>query len=117
MAALVGRADILAALLFLSLIILYKIPSGNVAWFFVVAMFTGAAVLCKETAITVLVSTYFFYSINYSMSSYVSGFLFTLRNLFTEKTFKTLGGRIVPKDVCKIRIVDSSWGGRYVFKA
>ncbi|CAG9768829.1 unnamed protein product [Ceutorhynchus assimilis] len=53
-AALVGRADILAALLFVLLIILYKSFTGYFMWFLVVLIFTGAAVLCKETAITVL---------------------------------------------------------------
>ncbi|KAL1513175.1 hypothetical protein ABEB36_002620 [Hypothenemus hampei] len=53
-AALVGRADILGGLLFISLIILYKNLNGNFIWFFVVLLFTSIAVLCKETAITVL---------------------------------------------------------------
>lgn len=91
MAALVGRADILAALLFLALIILYKIPSGNVAWFFVVTIFTGAAVLCKETAITVLVSTHFFYSINYSMSSLFQGFCLLYEVYLRKKPSKPWG--------------------------
>lgn len=53
-AALVGRADILAALLYLLLIILYKTQTGYISWFVMVSSMTGAAVLCKENAITVL---------------------------------------------------------------
>ncbi|XP_050302270.1 protein O-mannosyl-transferase TMTC4-like [Anthonomus grandis grandis] len=53
-AALVGRADILSAILFISVIIFYKIPSSFFGWFVMVLVLTSAAVLCKETAITVL---------------------------------------------------------------
>lgn len=55
MASLVGRADLLAAILFFGLIILYKNLSGLFGWFVTVSLVSGTAVLCKETAITVLV--------------------------------------------------------------
>ncbi|KAH1002009.1 hypothetical protein HUJ04_005955 [Dendroctonus ponderosae] len=54
-ASLVGRADLLAAILFFGLIILYKNVSGLLGWFVSVSLISGTAVLCKETAITVLV--------------------------------------------------------------
>uniref|UniRef100_A0AAR5NY72 dolichyl-phosphate-mannose--protein mannosyltransferase n=3 Tax=Dendroctonus ponderosae TaxID=77166 RepID=A0AAR5NY72_DENPD len=53
-ASLVGRADLLAAILFFGLIILYKNVSGLLGWFVSVSLISGTAVLCKETAITVL---------------------------------------------------------------
>ncbi|XP_066254780.1 protein O-mannosyl-transferase TMTC4 [Euwallacea similis] len=53
-AALVGRADILAAVLFISVIILYKVSSGHTFWVLMVLVLTSFAVLCKETAITIL---------------------------------------------------------------
>lgn len=52
-AALVGRADILGSILFMLLIILYK-SQTNISWILIVFVISSAAVLCKETAITVL---------------------------------------------------------------
>lgn len=61
-ASLVGRADILSSVLFFAILLLYsKIISRKNSWkMFVVLIFLlSCAVLCKETAITVVVSTIF----------------------------------------------------------
>ncbi|KAF7280549.1 hypothetical protein GWI33_005752 [Rhynchophorus ferrugineus] len=52
-AALVGRADLLGTIFFMLLIIMYK-SQNNFSWLLLVFGITSAAVLCKETAITVL---------------------------------------------------------------
>lgn len=54
-----GRADILTALIFVAIIIFYRVPSGICTWFLMVFGFTSLAVLCKETGITVLVISFF----------------------------------------------------------
>lgn len=56
--ALVGRADILSSILFFVSFLLYRfvLLKNSVCLFFVVVFVVAFAVLCKETAITALVS-------------------------------------------------------------
>lgn len=60
-AGLVGRADILCSILFLATILLYDqaVKGKSLVFLILVSFTTAAAVLCKETAITVLVSNNF----------------------------------------------------------
>lgn len=57
-AALVGRADVLSAILVLTSLLLYRttILHGSILGFFMIVLLIFAAVLCKETAIMALVS-------------------------------------------------------------
>lgn len=56
--ALVGRADILSSILFLISFLLYRVVliKNSLSLYLIVIFISGMAVLCKETAITVLVS-------------------------------------------------------------
>ncbi|XP_017779427.1 PREDICTED: transmembrane and TPR repeat-containing protein 4-like [Nicrophorus vespilloides] len=55
-AGLVGRADILSSILFFTTLIFYKrlLKNNSLALFLIISILVTAAVLCKETAITVL---------------------------------------------------------------
>lgn len=71
-AGLVGRADLLSSILFFIVLLLYqKIRGLNgssiVVWYTVMVFLMTSAVLCKETAISVVVSIYYFFKLKISM--------------------------------------------------
>lgn len=74
-----GRADILTALIFVAIIIFYRVPSGICTWFLMVFWFTSLAVLCKETGITVLVMSFYNSTLTqFRINMFFLGFLYML---------------------------------------